>query len=314
MRHTGLRAAQARHFRVGRVHHMRVPHVRPDPAQLFGQLHRRAPKGLQAVGVLVLRFGQVRMRVHAIAARHRHTFAHQVGRNREGRAGREHHAQHTEALGVVVFLNQAARVAQNRRLVLDHAVGWQATLAFTHRHRAARGVEAKAQRLRRRDLVVEARTIRPDVGMIAGGGAARKHQLGNRNLRADMNCLGRHAGPDRVERAQPCEQVGVLRGGDVARQCLVEVVVRVHQARQHHHVARVDHGVRAGGQARARADLADLVAVDKHAAVGVARVGIVHGRQQRGVFQQQRPHRNSPSILNRGSFSHRAHREHREQE
>jgi hypothetical protein len=76
--------------------------------------------------------------------------------------------------------------------------------------------------------------------MVRGGGAAREGELGQGGLRREEDVLGLEARPDRVERLEPVEQVGVLRGGDGARQGLVEVVVRVDQPRQEHVTRQVE--------------------------------------------------------------------------
>ena len=47
----------------GGMDHVRVPDIVADPAEVFGQLDRRAAEGLLAVGVLVARLGQVGVRV-----------------------------------------------------------------------------------------------------------------------------------------------------------------------------------------------------------------------------------------------------------
>ena len=61
--------------------------------------------------------------MNRVGARQRDALAHQVGRDREWRAGCQHDPQHRVAASVVILLDQTARVAQDRALVLDHAVG-----------------------------------------------------------------------------------------------------------------------------------------------------------------------------------------------
>ncbi len=172
VRHARARAPESRHLAGRRMDHVCVPDVRADPAEILGQLHRRAAEGRPAVVGLVARLGKVRVRVDAVGARQLDALAHQVGRDRERRAGRQHDPQHRVAACVVVLLDQPPRVAQDGILVLDHAVGRQAAARFADRHRAAGGVEAEAQLLRGPDLVVEARAVGPDIGVIARRGAA----------------------------------------------------------------------------------------------------------------------------------------------
>ena len=57
VRRAGARAAQPRDL-VGRgVNHMRMPDIRPNPAEILGQLDRRAAECGTAVGVLIQRLG-----------------------------------------------------------------------------------------------------------------------------------------------------------------------------------------------------------------------------------------------------------------
>jgi hypothetical protein len=104
-------------------------------------------------------------------------------------------------------------------------------------------VEAEAELARCLDLVIEPGAVRPEVGVVAGGRAAGEHQLGDGDARTDGDGFGGHVGPDGIVDAQPGEEVGVLRGGKVAREGLVEVVMGVDQPRQDDHLARVDDGV-----------------------------------------------------------------------
>ena len=75
------------------------------------------------------------------------------------------------------------------------------------------------------------------VVMVGGGGDARHQQFGQRQPRGQPHSIGRQPRPDGVKRLQPVEQLLVdgLRVG--ARQRLVEMMVRIDEARQHH-VAR----------------------------------------------------------------------------
>ena len=62
-----------------------------------------------------------------------------------------------------------------------------------------------------------------------------------------------------IERAQPAEELGVLRGRHGARERLEEVVMRVDEPRQHDHAAAVDHLVGRRGQRGRRSDGLDDV-------------------------------------------------------
>ena len=70
---------------------------------------------------------------------------------------------------------------------------------------------------------------REDVVVVEDGRAAGERELGEAGARGGVEHLVVDPRPDRVERPQPGEEVGVLRPG--AREGLVEVVVGVDEAR-----------------------------------------------------------------------------------
>ncbi len=124
----------------------------------------------------------------------------------------------------------------------------------------------------RRDAVVEAAAVRIDVQVIAGGRAAGEQQLGHRGLRRYRDHLRCEVRPHPVETREPAEQLGVLRGRNRARQALIHVVMRVHEARNHQMPAHVEHFV--GGAPAiplAGADRHDAVVLDIQAAVAQSR-------------------------------------------
>src|SRR5438093_4597962 len=116
--------------------------------------------------------------MHAIRACQLRTLPHQLGRYGEGRTWSEHDAEHSVPVRVMIVLDGSLRVTEDCFLVLDHTIGWQATFRFTDRHGTTGGVKAKAHLSRRRDLIVDAGTVRPDVAVVARRRTARKHQLG----------------------------------------------------------------------------------------------------------------------------------------
>jgi hypothetical protein len=225
------------------MHHVRVPHVVAEPAELLREFDRAAAVTLEAVAFLVERFGEVRVRVHAVAARERDALAHQIGRDGERRTRRDDDARHREAAGIVVRLDRALRVGHDRAFVLDAFVRRQAALRAPDRHRAARGVEAQPDLARDLDLVVDAAAVRPHVGVVARGRAAREQQLRARDRGRAAQRFGPQPGPDRIEGDQPVEQRDVLRARHRARERLIEVVVRVDEARNDDAAARIDDAV-----------------------------------------------------------------------
>src|SRR5205807_8996739 len=93
------------------------------------------------------------------------------------------------------------------------------------------------------------------------------------------------SGPDRVERLEPGEEVGLLRAG--ARQRLVEVVVGIDEPGRDESAREVDPLVRVGRLSAS--DRLDQPAVEEHPAVRVLRAGVVQGRHVR-VREQQTAH------------------------
>ena len=111
-------------------------------------------------------------------------------------------------------------------------------------HRAARGDDPDAELARRLHLGLDqaGAPAREDVVMVEHGRAARQGELGEPGARRRVLRLRVDPRPHRIELAQPAEQVGLLRAG--ARERLVEVVVRVDEARRDDRAVEVDALVR----------------------------------------------------------------------
>ena len=195
---------------------------------------------------------------------------------------------------VVPGLNQALCVLQDQVFALHQGVGRQTTLRLAHAHAAARSNEAHANRLCGFDAVVQPHAVGVQVQMVAAGGAAAQQQLGHGYPAADLHHLGRQAGPDRVQGAQPAKQLGVLRLGNSPRQALVHVVVGVDQARQHQVAAGVNHLVGGGRQLGGRADRLDALVADEDRGLAqfarLVRVRVVKGGHAVGVADEQCGH------------------------
>ena len=101
---------------------------------------------------------------------------------------------------------------------------------------------------------------------------------------------GRQARPDRVERLEPVEEVGILRGRDGAREGLVEVVVGVDQPGQDDAAAQVEDFVGRGGQFGGRADLLDDPVPREQPAVRDLAALRVHRHQDGCIFDQETGH------------------------
>ena len=290
MRHPGAGAGKQPDPVLVELDAVGVPDVRPDPAEIGGVLGRRLPESFAAIRDVVLVLGEMGVEADAVGPGEGGGIPHQAFADREGRARRHHDPAHRVARGVVPGLDQPAGVGEDRGLVLDQGVGRQAAGTLAEAHRPAGGVEAQADLIRRFDAVVEAAAVGIEVEVVARRGAARQHQFGHRDLRRHPHHLGREPGPDRVERLQPAEQVGVLRRRHGAGERLEHVVVGVDEAGHQDVAGQVDHRVGALGQRLRAADRDDPVVLDQHEPVGdLAPVG-VHGDDARGVAQEKRGH------------------------
>ena len=107
--------------------------------------------------------------------------------------------------------------------------------------------------------------------VVKHGGAAELHKLRHSSHGAVVDVLGVDVAPDVVAVEQPVEQLRVLHGGDVAAECLEEMVVGIHKAR----VDKAALGVDDFGALRAQvlAQLKNFTVLDQN--VGVTKEGIL---------------------------------------
>ncbi len=221
---------------------------------------------------------------HAVRPGQHRALPHQVAGHAERRTRRQRHVYHAEALPLVIRLDRPPAVCQDRVLFLHAGVRRQPALRLAQAHAAARRREADAQLDRGLDFVVDLRAVRVHIQVIARRGAARQHQLGQPDLRRRVDRLRPHPRPDRVQRLEPVEQNGILR--DAAGQRLVQVMVRVHQARQHDHPGRVDDRIRGLGQLGRWPRLLDCVVAHEQAAPGDLAPLRIHRDQQIRILQK----------------------------
>ena len=287
VRHARARFGQRGQLRVVEVDAVRVEHVRPDPAQAFHIGKRPQPGAREREALLVLRLAQVRVQPHAVGARERRALTQQVRRDGERRARREHHLPHGQGRRVVIRLDQAAAVGQDGVRLLHDGIRRQPAVLFRQAHAAARGVQADAQRRGRLELRVDEPGLPggEHIVVVKTRRAAKAHQLGHAGKRALVNGVRVQIGPDAVERGEPVEQLHALHLGQVAREVLVQVVVRVHQPRIHQQRAPVDHaGVR---RVKPRADGGHRAAVEQQVRPVQDAVLIVAGDERMDVLQQR---------------------------
>ena len=127
-----------------------------------------------------------------------------------------------------------------------------------------------------------------EVEVVRRAGAAGLQELAHREDRRPVDRLPVDLLPDLVEVDQPVEELCVLHGGEIARERLEEVVVRVDEPRHDHVVRAVDHP-RARRVGDSAADPRDRSAVDED--IGAAQaVGVGRRLDVETVLQEQRAH------------------------
>ena len=143
---------------------------------------------------------------------------------------------------VVVAADQAFGLGQDRGLRLRDGSGRQTAVVGRKAHRAAGQHHARAKLLRCLGLDVDrsGQGGGEQVVVVAGRGAAREHQLGQRETGGHRDRLFREVHPDRVQRLQPGEQRLVQGGRTGTRQGLVEMVMAVDEAGQQHLSRRIE--------------------------------------------------------------------------
>ena len=125
--------------------------------------------------------------------------------------------------------------------------------------------------------------------MVRSRCASRQGKFREGGLSRGENIVGREASPDRVERFEPVEEVGILRGRDGAREGLVEVVMRVDEAREEDVTFEVEGFIGLAGQTGSLSYLFNETVADKKTAIGEFGVAVVHGEEV-GVFDEEGGH------------------------
>lgn len=114
------------------------PHVRAEPAELLHVVDRALPDLPQAVLLLVEGLGEVGVQAHPLGPGQRGGLGHQVGADRERRAGGDRDAEHRGEGRVVVGVDGLGRRVEDLVEPLDHDVRRQAAL------RPPRSIEPRA--------------------------------------------------------------------------------------------------------------------------------------------------------------------------
>src|SRR5258708_40373380 len=108
---------------------MGEPDVGPEPADGFGEIDRAHSVNVVAIGFLEQFLSKMRMQVDTwMLARKRCGFAHQVGRDREGRAGSQNVPVHGMPGIVVIAMAEPLGVLEAYVHHLDAAVARQSAM------------------------------------------------------------------------------------------------------------------------------------------------------------------------------------------
>ena len=91
------------------------------------------------------------------------------------------------------------------------------------------------------------------------------------------NIVGVHARPNGIERLEPVEEVGILRGRDGACEGLVKVMVRIDQTRQDDMPFEIEHFIGSGWQAGRLPDLLNKTIADENSTVRNFGLVVIHG-------------------------------------
>ena len=267
------------------------PDVVAQPVERLHPGDRTQAVLLERVAFLVPGLAEMRVQQHLVGAGELGRLFEQVGADRERRAWPQDNAGHGAGAGIVIgsrsTRTQSFKIAC---FVLDAVVGRQSAPRFAQRHRAAAGVKADADFFGGGDLIVDAAAVWKDIRVIKDGRAAGRRQLGEPDERRPTRRLRRTAGPDPVVRAQPGKEVIVLRGRQVSRQRLVEVVVDIHKSGQDDLPGQIEHLVGARGKLVRGADLLDDSIPGEEAGVLQFASRFVHRHQHGGVLGEERGH------------------------
>ena len=249
-------------------------HVVVEPAEPVEVLDWRAPVQLAAVRLLLDSLRQVRVENEPETARECGGLLHQASRDRERRARRDRDLDASAWSRLVQRGVEPLRLGEDGVDPLDQLVGRQSSVRHPEVHRAARRHQPHPELAGRLHFGLEdpGAPAREHVVVVEDGRAPGERELCEPGARGGIFRLCVDSRPDRIELAQPREQVGLLRPG--ARQRLVQVVVGIDEPWGEHCAAEIDatRVLRLG----AAADSGDELALDEHPALLVLRAGVVH--------------------------------------
>ena len=195
------------------------------------------------------------MEFDLVLAGERGRVAQQRDGHRKRRTRRESDLGHRTRRCVVIGLDDTLTVSEDKRLVFHTVVRRQTAFGLAEGHRAAAGVEAHTEILRRLDLAIHVVSVFENIGVVEDRRATGQRQLRQPDERAGARGLLGRARPDTILGLQPGKKVVVLRGGKVAREGLVEVMVSIDKTWQDDLPGEIDHHVGGSRKVFAGADL-----------------------------------------------------------
>ena len=238
MRDPGPRGRERPRVLTRQVHAVRAPDVRGEPAELVQVLDGAAAEEALAVLLLLDGLGEMGVEPQPQPARELGRLRHQPLRDGERRAGSNRDLR-PGAGPRLVEREQALRVGEHRVHLLDEVVRREPAVGLAHVHRPARGDDADAELARGLDLRLDqaGAARREDVVVVEDGRAAAERELREPGAGGRVLGLGVDPAPERVQRPEPAEEIGLLRPGP--RQRLVQVMVRVDEPGRDQRAAEV---------------------------------------------------------------------------
>ena len=221
-------------FLIIEMNAMREPGPVLQPTTLLEIIYRAAGKLLDAIGVLVMGFAQMRMKATIAASCKISGFPHQFARYGKRRTRCQRNLRHSAIIRVMMARNHPLAIRQNGVAILHNTVRWKSAILFRQVHRSTVERHANAKRLCLFRLyvhrIVYARRV--DIVMVGAGRATTHQQFCQRQAgcKPETVAVNRFC-PYRIKRLEPVKQLLVDRGRMGTCQRLVEMVMGVDKPR-----------------------------------------------------------------------------------
>ena len=290
MRHTAAGLGELFDFVVIDMDSMRKPDVVTQPAVRLHPIHRAKLETLERVPFLVARLAEVGVEFDLVLAGERGRVAQQRDGDRKRRTWREGDLRHGTGGRVVISLDDPLAVPEDEGLVLYAIIRRKPALGLAEGHRAAAGVEAHTEILRRLDLAIHVVPVFKNISMVEDRRATGERELRQPDERAGARGLLRRSRPDPILGLQPGEKVVVLRGDKIARKGLIEVMVGIDETRQDDLPGKVDHCVGRGRKFFVRANVFDETVLGVKPGVFQFPALAVHCDQDFGILGEECGH------------------------